>query len=154
MDGRGAAVDPAAARAFSAALAELLRDAPALPDVAGEGAEEDARPHEVWAALYHALQTYFGPHDVYREVFDPYEKDAAEQGPAHASLADGFADLYFDLGDGLALWDAGRLEEAVWEWRFGFFSHWGEHAVGALRALFHLQRAWHHQSLISWHRSD
>ena len=36
---------------------------------------------------------------------------------------------------GLAADEMGQFESAIWEWRFNFNYHWGEHAVDALRAL-------------------
>lgn len=76
--------------------------------------------------------------DVYREVFDPYEEGA----PVAGSLSDDLLGAYGDVRRGLALWDDGgttpsdasRLA-AIWEWRFHFEIHWGDHAIDALRAL-------------------
>jgi len=76
--------------------------------------------------------------DLYWEVFDPYEQSA----PVVGSLSDDFLDIYGDVRRGLALWDGGigtksddfRLA-AIWEWRFHFDVHWGDHASDALRAL-------------------
>ena len=54
------------------------------------------------------------------------------------SLADDLADTYFDLKEGLALQEAGETEPSrvIWEWRFSFDIHWGEHALSALRSLY------------------
>jgi Domain of unknown function (DUF5063) len=73
----------------------------------------------------------FGAHDEYWEVFDPY----IEGEPLIGSLSDDVGDVYADLAGGLALWTAGHRDAAVWEWRFAFDTHWGDHAVDALRAL-------------------
>jgi hypothetical protein len=73
----------------------------------------------------------FGEHDEYWEVFDPY----VEAEPLVGSLSDNIADVYADLSRGLVLWMTGRHAAAVWEWQFGFESHWGDHAIDALRAL-------------------
>ena len=73
----------------------------------------------------------FGPHDSYWEVFDPYADEESVVG----SLSDDFLDIYRDLKRGLVAFDAGHEQDAVWEWRFHFDHHWGEHAVDALRAL-------------------
>jgi hypothetical protein len=41
-----------------------------------------------------------------------------------------------DVTRGLRLWDLDvPREAAIWEWRFHFESHWGDHAIDALRAL-------------------
>jgi hypothetical protein len=73
----------------------------------------------------------FGAHDEYWEVFDPYIEAEALIG----SLSDDIADVYADLSRGLALWAADQREAAVWQWRFAFEIHWGDHAIDALRAL-------------------
>jgi hypothetical protein len=67
------------------------------------------------------------------EVFDPYAEPP--EAVVLGSLADDVGDIYLDLADGLELWAAGNLAAAVWEWRFGLESHWGQHLTGALRAI-------------------
>jgi hypothetical protein len=45
-------------------------------------------------------------------------------------------DVYLDVGRGLKLWEQDpNKAAAVWEWRFHFDIHWGDHAIDALRAL-------------------
>jgi len=74
----------------------------------------------------------FGNFETYWEVFDPYEEDD----PVVGSLSDDLLDVYGDVRRGLALWDMGiPRTAALWEWRFHFDQHWGDHAVDALRAL-------------------
>ena len=52
------------------------------------------------------------------------------------SLSDDLLDVYFDLRRGLELWDQEVPKAAaIWEWRFAFDTHWGDHAIDALRAL-------------------
>jgi hypothetical protein len=91
------------------------------------------------ADLYSALATKLGRRDYYNEMFAPY--DLAEREPVTGSLADDLADIYADLSRGLAAWQVGNTEDAVWEWRFHFQHHWGEHTTGALRALHALGSA-------------
>ena len=80
----------------------------------------------------------FEKFDGYWEVFDPYEEGA----PVGGSLSDDLLDVYGDLRRGLALWEQGGVTKrgelriaAIWEWRFQFEIHWGDHAIDALRAL-------------------
>jgi hypothetical protein len=75
----------------------------------------------------------FEDKDFYWEVFDPYDHD--DNQPVAGSLADDALDVYRDIRRGLALWDASRTRNAIWEWRFHFDVHWGDHATDALRAL-------------------
>ena len=74
----------------------------------------------------------FEAHDIYWEVFDPYVNEPAVAG----SLDDDVLDVYGDLHTGLDLWDStAPRAAAIWEWRFSFETHWGDHAVDAIRAL-------------------
>lgn len=73
----------------------------------------------------------FEQYEAYWEVFDPY----VEAPLCTGLLSDDVLDIRADLCPGLALWDRGQYRAAVWEWRFHFDSHWGDHAVDALRAL-------------------
>jgi hypothetical protein len=91
-----------------------------------EGVEAGASPDEPtgWAG--------FDAFEVYWEVFDPYVDEA----PVAGSLSDDVLDVYRDVRRGLDLWDStAPLAAAIWEWRFHFDTHWGDHAVDALRAL-------------------
>jgi len=67
----------------------------------------------------------------YWEVFDPY----VEEPPVKGSLSDDLLDVYRDVRRGLLLWDHNAPQAAIWEWRFSFGVHWGNHAIDALRAL-------------------
>lgn len=74
----------------------------------------------------------FDKFETYWEVFDPYVDDA----PVVGSLSDDLLDVYFDVRRGLELWDREvPMSAAIWEWRFHFDIHWGDHAIDALRAL-------------------
>lgn len=108
-------------------LIALYTAALALPDT--EPGEEDAthvgRPAG-WPG--------FGDVDVYWEVADPYLNAA----PIAASLTDDLLDIYSDLRAGLVLLRGGGITAeatATWHWRFSFQTHWGDHAIDALRAL-------------------
>ena len=57
-------------------------------------------------------------------------------------LWDDLADIYLDLRHGLDLYsrgDADHLAEAVWQWRFGFENHWGEHLFRALMTIHEIR---------------
>jgi hypothetical protein len=86
------------------------------------------------AALCRSLGVLIGERSFYREIYDPFE--SLTEPEVAGSLADDFTDIYRDLQDGLAKWDRGETGEALWEWRFNFENHWGEHLTGALRALY------------------
>lgn len=105
-----------------------------VPDVASEVDEnEDESEGEVDSSLAVDAKRWvgFGELDLYWETFDPY----TDGEPVAGSLTDDVVDVYRDLRRGLAWWERGEKVEAIWEWRFSFLSHWGTHAIDALRAL-------------------
>jgi hypothetical protein len=108
-------------------LLVLYRAGTRLPEVEppdGDDPEPSAPPPTSWPGL--------DEHDLYWEVFDPYQ----EENLVCTTLSDDILDVYRDVGDGLRLWDSDRPREAaIWEWRFHFEWHWGDHAIDALRAL-------------------
>jgi len=73
------------------------------------------------------------PFQWYGEVFDP--RPVPPEDPVVGDIADDLADIFSNVDRGLRAWEAGRREEAVWEWGFYLACHWGEHATSAIRAL-------------------
>ena len=71
------------------------------------------------------------PLTTYWDVFNPLT--ATE--PVMNSLADDLADIYRDVKAALSLYEARHFTDAAWDWRFNFQIHWGQHLVGAQRAL-------------------
>lgn len=74
------------------------------------------------------------PFNFYRVVFDPHNLDPADE-PVMGMLADDLSDIFRELAGGLDCADRGYLEEACFEWSFGYRSHWARHAVNALMAI-------------------
>lgn len=111
-------------------LAELHLAAVKLPDL-GIGKNLDATriSQEEWGRMFGK----FGglPLTSYWDVFNPLE----ETEPILNSLADDLADIYRDVKAGLSLFEARHFTDAAWDWRFHFQIHWGQHLVGAQRAL-------------------
>ena len=98
-------------------------------------AETEMKQQE-WGQLYDSLKEKLGDWDLYWMVFDPRTDNEA----IHGSLADDIADIYRDLKDGIGLKETNKVPacEIIFEWRFGFTSHWGQHAVNALRTIHFL----------------
>ena len=67
----------------------------------------------------------------YWEVFDPFVQEDA----VCSNLADDLSEIAAELQNGMREFEAGRIGNAVFEWKFGLNNHWGNHAVDALRAL-------------------
>ncbi len=132
VGGANAPASPSLRRDLVRSLAELCVGAVDLPEV-----ERSDRQHA--RAPRRTLTVSFGADDHYREVFNGYEDDD----PVIGSLIDDLQDIDHELACGLAIARGGTdedLRDAGWEWRAGFFSHWGEHATSALRALYWLMK--------------
>jgi hypothetical protein len=113
-----------------------------LPRLYAEGLElpdldpGDADTPDVEIARPRGLR--LGRFDGYSLVYDPYVRlfDPADEGPSVMGLlTDDLYDIYMDLARPLAKYDAGRTEEAVWDWKFTMRSHAGDHVVNAMRAI-------------------
>ena len=85
---------------------------------------------EEWSVLYKSLKEKLADWDLYHCVFDPTKDNEVIFG----SLADDIADIYRDLNVGLILCEM-QPAQAIFEWRFLFHSHWGQHAMDALRTI-------------------
>jgi hypothetical protein len=116
------------------ALAGLILAALRLPDLPATDVELLERPtHAEWEARFAAVQRVLGAWDYY------WTTDANWDVAAEALLlpvADDLADIWRDLKPGLlALEQGATVDDVRWDWRFGFYSHWGRHATEALRAI-------------------
>jgi Domain of unknown function (DUF5063) len=117
------------------ALAELYSVALQLPVIDPDTAEmnETPFPTEAWADLLHSLREKLGPLDMYWELFDSTKKEDLVQG----TLSGDLSEIYFDLKHDLHLDRTGiGRADFVWKLRFSFLSHWGRHALEALKTMF------------------
>ena len=73
----------------------------------------------------------FNEFGQYWEVFNPYSLEE----PVGASLSDDISDIYQDVKRGILLYEQKEQTQAIWQWKFHFDIHWGNHAVDAVRAL-------------------
>ena len=103
----------------------LAESKPTLSDL-------DRLSHEEWRRVYEDIGSRLAGPDMYMEMFDPFGWD---EEPVVGSLADDLADIYQEIRAGLLQWRRGAQEDAAWTWRFGFETHWAQHATGAMRAL-------------------
>jgi len=89
---------------------------------------------EEWRVLYESLTQKLGDNNGHWDVFNPA---SAEHEIVYGSLADDIADIYRDLREPLVLLDKNEItfEMAIWDWQLGFTSHWGHHAIEALKAI-------------------
>jgi len=115
----------------------------ALPDVTIAEADVDtletfAVSREEWEACYRRLGETLGADRWYAAPTARIGDPTAASEVAVGDLADDLADIYRDIMPGLRCWDTDRgvgLAEVVWEWRFSFLTHWGQHAVAGLWIL-------------------
>ncbi len=97
--------------------------------------------HDRWHELNVSLTSFIGDRwNWYAAISEPYDDPSRpEETAVVGSLADDLADIYRDLSNGLAMWEREEQSAAIWQWRFTFIIHWGEHALGALQALHALR---------------
>jgi uncharacterized protein DUF5063 len=127
-----------------AALARLYACGHTLPDFSvTEGAPNMYDKFRVgdgeWRRVFSLVHDVLGCQSGYWAYFDPSEPPDSEGEPVFSDLGDDLADIYRDIKPGLLAWEAGLEQYAadiVFEWKFPLFgSHWGVHAVSAMRAL-------------------
>lgn len=80
-----------------------------------------------------------GSNSLYSVVFDPFVLEDNQM--TIGALTDDFSDIYFDIKNALIIFQKGTeqaIEHSLWELKFGFTAHWGNHAIDALRTLHYL----------------
>lgn len=103
-----------------------------LPDVAEDSEElADLVTSEEWKHVRNRLSEL--PIDGYWFIFEP-RTDSPEE-PVFGTLSDDLGDIYRDVKEGLLLFELGKIDDAIWEWRFGFDTHWGRHLTRALYVI-------------------
>lgn len=127
-----------------AALAKLYACGHALPEL-GLPDESTSVPatYDVldgeWKQVFNQVHQILGAQAGYWAYFDPSEPVAANPELVFGDLRDDLADIYRDVKPGLRAWESRNdayLPAVVFGWKFPLFgSHWGVHAVSAMRAL-------------------
>jgi hypothetical protein len=138
------------------ALSELYRTALELETVdlihSGPESEFDEIDKDELRKMNKNLISNLGKDCFYWEVFDPTyteQDEKPEQGwkitdkePTQGWLVDDFADIYADLKEELTkinqIGTDEAIEDALWQLKFGFNNHWGNHCIDAMRALHYL----------------
>lgn len=118
-------------------LTELQAAALDLPQVTDDDLDDGAdalkerldHNREVQRALAARL-----PISGYSLVFNPLDEN--DRVAIMTNLDDDLADIYWDVADGIALADVDYYGDAIWHWRFSYFTHWGRHAVHAQTAIW------------------
>lgn len=127
-------------------LPRLIQQGMALPAVSCTDHDTEKQIEQTrmkkpdWGQLYEVLKTRIGEWDLYWQVFDPTKDSEAVRG----SLADDIADIYRDVNEGIKVdgSDVALQQDAIFNWRVLYYSHWGQHAINALYTVhFLLQNA-------------
>lgn len=119
-------------------LCELYRAALLLPEpeVDAQTLSIEAPPSDV-PDIASGLRSVIGP-SQYWVVADQF---VDEPEVTISDVAGDLEEIYSDIEEGFFLLEVGGTTElAIWDWRFDFWAHWGEHAVSALKALHELAR--------------
>ena len=77
-----------------------------------------------------------GKNRYYWHVFDPTKDEDME--PVCGDLLDDLGDIYMDIKNSLLSLDSNvpaEVESAIWNFRFDFETHWGDHCIIAIYAL-------------------
>ena len=96
-----------------------------LPNIEPEDIESHDTNKKPTIKIHNDIQTY------YFEIFNPLIDEEA----VCSDLKDDLCGIYDDLQCGIEEYESGKIGNAVCEWRVGLQSHWGQHAVDAIRAL-------------------
>ena len=72
---------------------------------------------------------------TYWEIFDPFTQEE----PVCGDLLDDLSDIRDDLLEGIYDYEAGFVNNAIFEWKLLHQAHWGNHCVAAVKALQHLR---------------
>ncbi len=129
-------------------LAEVYSIGQKLPDLSLLGVSMDT-PEEFrigehdWKQIFERVSRAI-PRRHYWMYFDPILKSDSNQEAVVGDLADDLADIYRDLKSGLSIWESQlriQVPEIVWNWKFLFQAHWGQHAIDAMQVLHQIVHA-------------
>lgn len=118
------------------ALSALYHTGLMLPDVEPDNDEaiDDYGSSIDRERLNQEIASKLGDFNFYWEIYNPY--DLKE--PVAGSIGDDVADIYVDLRIGLEVYKNetnAEMIEAIWHWRFSFYTHISNHIVDVLRAI-------------------
>jgi len=77
----------------------------------------------------------------YLHLFNP--TDESDKDVVYGDLLDDIGDIYKDLKRSLLIFDIGTdvsKENAVWQFKFDFSNHWGDHCINAIYASHYFLR--------------
>lgn len=138
------------------ALSELYRTGLELENIklkySSSESEFDQIDKDALRKMNKNLIANLGKDSFYWEVSDPtYTEEEEKKGKdwnitdietRQGWLVDDFADIYADLKEELTkiekIGTDEAIEDALWQLKFGFYHHWGNHCINAIKALHYL----------------
>jgi hypothetical protein len=84
--------------------------------------------------LRERLQARFGESDVFVEVYDPSRLTDDDVKPFERLLSSELVEVDVDIAEAIA-WLRENRANALWDIRWAFENHWGQHALACLRPL-------------------
>ena len=127
--------------AIDAALAGLYKAGSELPELEPDTSDvPDRSPtNEDHGAIQGAIAALLGHYDRYHDIYNPSDPD--DRDPVEYLVSLDLLEILEDQDEAHGLLDPARQlspNDIVWQWRFGFTSHWGSHAAGALKVIHNL----------------
>ena len=116
-------------------LAAALLGPPTTPET--DDIADTVRESRDSRALGEKLRVRFGDADEFVDVYDPTGTDSDDRHPIRRSLAQELVEIDEDLADTI-VWLEEDVPDALWQARWAFENHWGQHAVACLRPLHQL----------------
>ncbi len=95
---------------------------------------------ELFVGKNAGLIANLGQNAYYSEVFNPVDRKEKES--MQGWLVDDFSDIYHDLKielEKIKLGTSDAIEDALWQMKFSFQTHWGAHCISALRELHYMR---------------
>ncbi|HVK38595.1 MAG TPA: DUF5063 domain-containing protein [Candidatus Kapabacteria bacterium] len=139
-DDGNAVTDPASfLRYILRRLAALYTAGLALPEVEVQGDDLllTTMSHEEWSVVCRGLSDIIGKYNMYWTMLDsPYVSKDDHGGIG--TISDDLADTYRDVKGRLDIWDSAEpdlRQQVIWEWRFNFVYHYGQHILDSMRAI-------------------
>ena len=121
-------------------LPQLCLSAVRLPDIKRTSDYSTPRISvENRQTIFDSLREYFSEYDRYQDISDPH--DASDHEIMQLSLANDLCEIYENIKPGLNEWaktGVAEKRDIIWEWKFSYENHWGDHATRSFRALYHL----------------
>jgi len=122
-------------------LPKLCLSAMNLPEIERFNLYKGKNYHLAWKEIYMSLGKKFkASDDIYKNI-SPYQNNYSSKEPWESSISNDIAEIYQDIAPGLEDWkdeNASTKRAILWDWKFSYETHWGDHATDVFRAIHSL----------------